>query len=130
MSKSDYLENEGLKWTTGQAGAFGDGANGPFLALYTSPPTDIGGGTEVTGGAYARADSTGKWDVPVDGSTTNNAEILFPKATSEWGSIIAIGLFDDPVAGNLLYWGTIPGMTIGINETARFIAGALLISED
>ena len=130
MSKSDYLENEELKWATGQAGAFGDGANGPYLALYTAPPTDIGGGTEVTGGGYARVDTSGKWEVPVNGSTTNSAEILYPKATSDWGAIIAIGLFDDLVAGNLLYWGTITGMAIGINETARFIAGALQLNED
>jgi hypothetical protein len=130
MSKALYLENELLKWTTGQDGAFGEGANGPYVALYTSPPTDTGGGTEVSGGGYARAYTRDKWEVPDEGSTTNSAEISYLKAMSPWGEVIAIGLHDEDVGGNLLYWGSIPPMSVGINETARFIAGALLIHED
>ncbi len=44
-----------------------------YLALYTVTPSAAGGGTECSGGGYARIDTVGKWGTPSAGSVTNNA---------------------------------------------------------
>lgn len=77
-SKNDYYELEILKWATGQTNDLGT-APTPYLALYTTAPTDAGGGVEVTGGSYARHDSSGKWAAPSAGAVANNAECAFPR---------------------------------------------------
>jgi hypothetical protein len=49
---SDYLEDKVLDHVFG-----GNAYTAPttlYVALYTVAPTDTGGGTEVSGGAYAR----------------------------------------------------------------------------
>ncbi len=134
MSKSGYLENEVVKWASGQAGIFGSGVSGPYVALFNVAPTSTGGVEvttgEVAGGSYARENSDGKWSAPTAGSVTNTFEIAFRKATASWGDIVAIGLFDASASGSLLYWGTVPTMTVGANQTARFLAGAITLSED
>ncbi|MFJ8261400.1 hypothetical protein ACIQ4I_05500 [Rummeliibacillus sp. NPDC094406] len=40
---------------------------------------------------------------PVDGQTSNTADVLFPIAGESWGSITHIGIFDSSAAGNLLF---------------------------
>ncbi|RIJ65539.1 hypothetical protein [Rummeliibacillus sp. POC4] len=40
---------------------------------------------------------------PVDGQTSNTADVLFPIAGESWGSITHIGIFDSMDAGNLLF---------------------------
>ena len=59
---SDFLENKVLDWLlrgqaigiTGASAAAGTGPTSVFVGLHTATPTDVGGGTEVTGGSYAR----------------------------------------------------------------------------
>ncbi len=36
---------------------------------------------------------------------TFNADIVFPTATTDWGTARYIAIFDSAVAGNLLWWG-------------------------
>lgn len=74
-----------------------------YLALFTVAPTDAGGGTEVSGGSYARKSVT--FGVPTDGTSTNSADVGFAQATADWGEIKAFGLFDDGTSGNLLFYG-------------------------
>ena len=53
---SDYLEDKVLDHVFG-----GNAYTAPstlYVALYTVAPTDTGGGTEVSGGAYARQTAT------------------------------------------------------------------------
>jgi len=52
MSFSDYLETEVLEWAFSASG--GTRPTAWYLALFTAAPSDSGGGTEVSGGAYAR----------------------------------------------------------------------------
>lgn len=51
-SFSDYLENKVLDHVYRNVAY--TAPTGTYLALYTVAPTDAGGGTEVTGGGYAR----------------------------------------------------------------------------
>ena len=101
-SKSDYLENKILDHVLGQA-SFTQPT--PYLALYTTAPNDAGGGTEVSGGSYARQAVAASFGAASGGSSANTADISFPQATALWGEIEAFGLLDASGAGNLLYWG-------------------------
>ena len=87
-SKSDVYEIDVLKATTGQATTIltTTPLAAVWIALFTADPTDSTGGTEVTGGAYARVDSKGKWAVPAAGSVANNAVITFPTASAPTGA--------------------------------------------
>ena len=63
-----------------------------YVALFTAAPSDAGGGTEVTGGSYARelaglSEATGS-----GGTTSNAAEIAFTQATASWGTVTHIAL--------------------------------------
>jgi hypothetical protein len=97
MSFSDYLETEVLEFAFTTSG--GTRPTAWYLALFTAAPSDSGGGTEVSGGAYARQSLT----FTVSGNTaTNSAEIEFPVATANYGSVTHVGVFDASSAGNLL----------------------------
>jgi len=128
-SKSDYMENKLLDHI------FGKGNYTPptiYVALFTSAPTDAGGGTEVSGGSYARVQTAASdWDAASGGSTANANKITFPEATASWGTVVAFALFDASTAGNMLYWADLTAnKTIDSGDTAEFAVGALVISED
>lgn len=79
---------------------------GPYyLALFTAAPNEEGGGTEVTGGSYARQQVT--FGAASGGSISNSAPIEFPTATDSWGTAVAWGLFDNVSAGNMVWYGNI-----------------------
>lgn len=104
-----------------------------YIALYTAAPTDAGGGTEVTGGSYARASVTNDgttWDV-TGKTTTNIILITFPTATANWGTIVAMAIFDTSSAGNLLYWAPLT-QSIEILDTGVFTfpVGNIAVTED
>jgi hypothetical protein len=84
-------------------------ADYPYVALFTAVGSDAGSGfTEVSGGSYARvATGSGDWILgagSAPSTISNSFDIIFPTATAGWGSVIAIGLFDAPTAGNLGAW--------------------------
>jgi len=83
-----------------------------YCALYTATPSATGGGTEVTGGSYARVAVTNNvTNFPasslVTGITTllNGTVIDFGNATADWGAIGWAALWDASSSGNLYYWG-------------------------
>jgi hypothetical protein len=85
-----------------------------YAAFFTASPDDTGGGTEVSAGGYARvAIPTGDcyWAAPVggNGTTSNLTAFQFPTPTADWGTPVAIGLFDAPSGGRLLVWGALTG---------------------
>lgn len=59
------------------------------------------GDTEVIATSYTR--QPGIFATPTDGQTSNNADILFPIATENWGDISHIGIYDAKTGGNLLF---------------------------
>lgn len=132
MSKSDYLENKVLDHVLG-GGDYTRPAT-VYVALYTSAPTDSGGGTEVSGGSYARVAVTNNatnWPAASGGSKANGTTIVFPEATADWGTVVAFGLFDAAIGGNLLYWGELSqNQAVNSGSIAGFAIGALTILED
>jgi hypothetical protein len=127
---SDYLEVE-LRKHIFRTGSF----TKPTVlgvALFTVTPSDSGGGTEVSGGGYARVDLPpldANWTAAsaTDGATDNAVAITFPTPSANWGTVVAFGIFDATTAGNLLVWGAItPSKTINNGDPApAFAIGAL-----
>lgn len=74
-----------------------------YVALFTALPTDSGGGTEVSGGSYARQSIT--FGAAASREVVSNATVTFPAATADWGTILGWALFDASSAGNMLWWG-------------------------
>lgn len=99
-----------------------------YVALYSAAPTAAGGGTELTGGGYARKVHD-VWDVGAAGATENTGAITFAIATGDWLQAVAFGLFDAITAGNFLGWGDLTvAKTVLNGDTAEFAAGALDVS--
>jgi hypothetical protein len=131
-SKSDYLENEILDHVLG-GGDYSRPAT-VYVALYTVAPTDAGGGTECSGGSYARVAVTNNstnWPAASSGAKANGTAITFPEATGDWGTVVAFGILDAAESGNLLYWGDLSASKdIDSGDTASFAVGELDITED
>lgn len=114
-SLTDYLENKLVDWLfRGQS--FTPPATLHF-ALYTVAPNEGGsGGTEVSGGSYARVGVTASLanfagtqsagsttaSSGTGGQTSNNNAITFPTPTGNWGTVVAVGILDAASSGNLL----------------------------
>ena len=131
-SESDYLENKILDHVLG-GGDYARPAT-VYLALYTVAPTDAGGGTEVTGGSYARKDvtnNTTNWPAASNGAKSNGTEITFVTATANWGEVVAFAIFDTITSGNMMYWAPLTeNKTISNGDTAKFAIGDIDITED
>jgi hypothetical protein len=130
-SKSDYLENKLLNLVLGAAAY--TAPTHIYAALFTVTPSDSGGGTEATGGSYARVDltnNTTNFPTTSNGQKQNGTAITWPTATASWGTVVAVGFFDDPTAGNLLYWMSISSKTVDSNDTVSIAINNLTITED
>ena len=131
-SKSNYLENEILDHVLG-GGDYTRPAT-VYVALYTAAPSDTGGGTEVSGGSYARVAVTNNatnFPAASDGEKSNGTEITFETATANWGEVVAFGILDASTSGNLLLWADLTASkTIDSGDTAKFAVGDLDYTED
>lgn len=116
---SDWLEN-GLVDFILRNQALTLPANLHF-ALFTAAPSDSGGGTEVSGGNYARVSvarslanfagtqSAGSTTASTGtgGVTSNNNAITFPAPNANWGVVTHWGVFDASSGGNLVFHGAL-----------------------
>lgn len=135
--KSQYLENALLNWMKGTT--FLTAPTTVYVALFTTAPTDDSGtgAVEVSGGSYARASittSTG-WSTisgapSAPAQISNGSTVTFATPTANWGTVLAIGIYDASSAGNLLYWNTITSQTINSGVVASLAAGALILTDD
>ena len=141
---TDHLENKLLDHLfRGQAYT----APGTFyVGLDTVACTEAGGGTEVSGGSYARVavtSSLANWagtqsagsttaSTGTGGTTSNNAVITWTESTASWGNIQAVGFTDASTAGNR--WICInlsaPFNVSGAGITVKFNAGTLTFQID
>lgn len=127
MAKSDYLEVNILNHVL-RATAYSSPSS-VYLAAFTVAPTDAGGGTEVSVGGYTR--QTLSFGAPVGNQVTNDAEVLFPIATADWGTVVHFGIFDASSAGNLLYHTALAASrTINTGDQLRVQVGQLVVGED
>jgi len=124
---SDYLEDKVLKHVFG--GSAYTAPSTLYVALYTVAPTDTGGGTEVSGGGYTR--KTAAFTVSGTNPTqaSNTAAIEYPTATANYGTVVAVGIFDASSSGNLMAYANLTSSkVVSTGDVFRFNAGDLDIT--
>ena len=98
-----------------------------YVSLHYSDPTDAGTGTELSGGSYARTAAT--FAAPTNGSSSTSANVAFPQATSNWGTIGWIGIWDAQTSGNMLYHTALDAVkTIEIGDIFNIATGSLTVT--
>jgi hypothetical protein len=126
MSFTNTFETRVLTWVFTNSSATRPAAW--FVALYTGAPNDAGGGTEVSGGAYARQAVT----FSVSGDTaTNTGAIEYPTATAGYGTVTHVGIFDASTGGNLIAYAALTASkNIDTGDVLRLPAGDLDVTLD
>jgi hypothetical protein len=95
-----------------------------YVALYTVAPSDSGGGTEVSGGGYARQTVAFAAATSGAGTTSNTGDVSWTASGAAFGTVVAIGIFDAVSGGNLLWHGNMTASkTIADGDTLEFSAG-------
>jgi len=127
---SDHLENKVLDHLFG-ATTYTPPAT-LYFALFKTAPTDSGG-TEVTigSGAYARAavaNNATNFLSASAGAKKNAIAIVFPEATTAWGPVVGVGIFDAATGGNLLMQTSIPPRDVQVGDAPRFAVNGLTIT--
>ena len=118
---SDYLANKFIDlWFRAQAYTFPANA---FFALFTTAPSNAGGGVEVNGPSYGRVSTPfsllGFSGTQAAGSTvasngtggviSNNYSLAFATPGEAWNAVNSEGVFDALTGGNLLFWNLLTG---------------------
>ena len=104
-----------------------------YVALFTTSPTETGGGTEATFGAYARqavARTSGGWTVSGN-QASNTAAVTFAECTSGSETINGFAIMTAAASGDMLFYsdvGTPRAVSTGV--TLEFAIGAITITED
>jgi len=127
MSKTNYLEDSLINHVLrGVAYAMPPAI---YVAVFTTAPTDPGGGVEVSGGSYARQACT--FAAPSAGTTTNDIPVVFPTASAGWGTVTSFALMDALVGGNMLYFANLNAARIVLTgDVLSFPIGQLQVVED
>lgn len=94
-----------------------------YAALYSGDPTNTG--KEVSGGGYTRMEV----NLTVKDTTATNADkVLWQPATTDWGNVNYVAIFDADTAGNMLATAVLSQpLTILTDTSARISPGALTI---
>ncbi len=129
MDKSDFLEDVVLNHVLRPGNAYTPATSIEIALFIVLPGEDGTGGTEVSGGSYARQTVT--FGAPVSGVVANSGAVTFLQATADWGLIAGIGLYEDVGAGgNLLYLGALTtSKQVDNGDQLSFANGALTVTE-
>lgn len=102
-----YLEGAVQEWAF-DGSSFPTAPSNLYLALHNGDPGNDGTSNELGAGDYSRA-STGSGDWTTSGSgpteAENNSEITFGEATSDWGTVSHVSIYDAQTGGNPLWQG-------------------------
>lgn len=126
MSFTNFLETELLDHVFG-----GNAYTAPatlYVGLFTAAPGEAGGGTELSGNAYARQSVA----MTVSGNTaSNSANVEFPAATGNWGTVTHAAIFDASTGGNMLAYATLTSSkVVETGDILRFSTGQLQVTLD
>lgn len=124
---SDFTENLALTYLLTS-----DSATRPtawYLGLHTgSPLDDDSGANEISTSGTGYGRQTIGFTVTND-TASNNATITFSAATSNWGTVSHISVYDAATAGNLLFHGAVTtSKTIETGDTFQVSASNLTIT--
>ena len=109
-----------------------------YFALFTTAPTESAGGTEVSGGSYARvAVTNNSTNFPAAtspsgvGTKLNGTAIIFPQSSGSWGTVTHFGIFDAASGGNMLIYGTLTSArAVTTGDTPKFLASGFSLTAD
>jgi hypothetical protein len=122
MPKSTFLDNALLNAVL-RATAYTSPTT-VYVALFNGNPSS--GGSEVSGGSYARQPAT--FSAASAGSTSNTAGLTYtnmPVAT-----ITYVAIYDAVTAGNLLYFNpAAASKTTNATDTVSIAAGGIVVNE-
>ena len=124
---SNYLEVKFLDHFLGTASTTSPAA--VYLSLHTADPTDAGSGAEVStsGTAYVRKAIT--FGAASSGAASNSSAVEFDSATSSWGTITHIGIWDASSSGNLLFHGALDASkTIASGDVFKVNAAGITLT--
>lgn len=126
MSFTNDLETRVLQWALTAGSPTRPTAW--YIGLFTAAPGEAGGGTEISGGAYARQAAT----FTVSGDTASNGDAIeWPAATADWGTITHVAVFDASTAGNMLVYAALTtAKAITTGDILRIPLGDLDITLD
>jgi hypothetical protein len=126
MSLTNAFETTTLTWLLTASSATRPTAW--YIGLFTAPPGEAGGGTEVSGTAYVRKAVT----FTVTGDTaSNSAAVEWPVAGGSWGTITDLAIFDAVTAGNMIGYATLTAAkTIATGDVFRIPLGDLDVTLD
>lgn len=126
-SMTDYLESAWINTLRGTAYS----VPALYVALMTTAPSETGSGQEVTDGAYQRqqvtlTDPSQESDL---GTTSNSQELVFPAASTDWGTVTHAAIFDASAGGNMLLYAALDReKKIEPGDQLRIPAGSLKLS--
>lgn len=124
---SDYLENKVLEHVFENSAYTAPSTL--YAALFTVAPSDTGGGTEVSGGGYVRKTAAFTVSGTNPTTATNGSAIEYPTATGNYGTVVAVGVFDASSSGNLLAYANLDASkVVSTGDVFRFNAGDLDIT--
>ncbi len=97
----------------------------------TSINIDGSGGTEPSGGAYARVGLTNNktnWGNASNATLTNSTAVQFTESTASWGTITTVFLSDALTSGNVWWYDTLtPARSVASATTVLFAIGAVTV---
>ena len=126
MSLTNAFETTTLTWLLTASSATRPTAW--YIGLFTAPPGEAGGGTEVSGTGYVREAVT----FTVTGDTaSNSAAVEWPVAGGSWGTITDLAIFDAVTAGNMIGYATLTAAkAIATGDVFRIPLGDLDVTLD
>jgi len=133
MAKSGQNIQDILQNVIGDASFESAGAR--YVRLWTTSPSvvDGSGGVECTGGSYAAVEIHTSSKFPSIGSTdtevANDLAIVFPTATSSWGTVVAYTISKLSTGTVFLRIVPIPSTVVDSGTTATFAVGSVVIRE-
>lgn len=105
-----------------------------YFALFTAAPAaDGSGGTEVTGGSYARKAVTNNntnFPAASGGQKANGTAITFAMATALWGTVTDVVVFDALSGGNRYDWAELDTpRTVNNGDTFSIGIGQFVVTD-
>jgi hypothetical protein len=97
-----------------------------YVALYVGDPMGSGAEVSTSGTAYSR--QSGSFTVS-GGTATNSGNIEYAAATSTWGVITHVAIFDASTSGNMLVSAALSSSkTIGTGDVLRIPTSQLTVT--
>lgn len=131
--KSDFYENAILLHT--YSGSQFSVPTTIYIGLSTAAASDASVGTEVTGGAYARASTDANsinFGLSATGTIKNLTAINFGTPSASWGTVVSAFTSNSITSSaSYMHWGDLTSnKTINSGDTVSFAASSIVISED